>query len=165
MTVRDETTTAEGKAVPVENEVTVGGPAVESSRASRPRSFAVADFPMPTGREEEWRFTPLARLAGVLADERAEESEGEPAGWATGAIEWLASPLPAGVALAAIAHDDAVARTVQAPGDRASALAVALTEGKPLERAVSFAMNAAAITVTKKGAQPSIPYREDIDKL
>jgi len=29
------------------------------------RSFDVADFPSLTGREEEWRFTPLKRLRGL----------------------------------------------------------------------------------------------------
>ena len=29
------------------------------------RSRAVADYAVPTGREEEWRFTPLARLRGL----------------------------------------------------------------------------------------------------
>ena len=29
------------------------------------RSRSVADHPVPTGREEEWRFTPLARLRGL----------------------------------------------------------------------------------------------------
>jgi Fe-S cluster assembly protein SufD len=28
-------------------------------------SYDVADFPVPTGREEEWRFTPLRRLRGL----------------------------------------------------------------------------------------------------
>lgn len=28
-------------------------------------SLEVTDFPVPTGREEEWRFTPLKRLAGL----------------------------------------------------------------------------------------------------
>lgn len=31
------------------------------------RSFAAADFPALTGREEEWRFTPLKRLRGLDA--------------------------------------------------------------------------------------------------
>jgi Fe-S cluster assembly protein SufD len=31
-------------------------------------SFDLADHPMPTGREEIWRFTPLARLGGALED-------------------------------------------------------------------------------------------------
>jgi Fe-S cluster assembly protein SufD len=31
-------------------------------------SFAVADHPVPTGREEVWRFTPLKRMRGLHAD-------------------------------------------------------------------------------------------------
>ncbi|NTW40918.1 MAG: Fe-S cluster assembly protein SufD [Cellulomonadaceae bacterium] len=38
----------------------------ESSRAARPTSFDLADFPVPTGREEEWRFTPVARVAPLF---------------------------------------------------------------------------------------------------
>ena len=34
----------------------------KSSRAARATSFDLADFPVPTGREEEWRFAPVARL-------------------------------------------------------------------------------------------------------
>jgi Fe-S cluster assembly protein SufD len=32
------------------------------------QSFSLADFPVPTGREEEWRFTPLRRLRGLHTD-------------------------------------------------------------------------------------------------
>jgi Fe-S cluster assembly protein SufD len=84
-----------------------------SSRAARTTSFDVADFPVPSGREEAWRFTPVARLAGVLADEPAD-----------GHLTWTVPALPAGVTLAHVAPDEAVARTVRAPGDRASAVAV-----------------------------------------
>jgi Fe-S cluster assembly protein SufD len=35
------------------------------ARPERFASYALADFPVPTGREEEWRFTPLARLRGL----------------------------------------------------------------------------------------------------
>jgi len=42
------------------------------------------------------------------------------------------------------------------------AFAVALSEGKPLNKAVTFACRAAAIAVTKMGAQSSIPYRNEI---
>ena len=41
---------------------------VASSRADRESSFEVADFPVPTGREEDWRFTPLD-LVSELFDE------------------------------------------------------------------------------------------------
>ncbi len=42
------------------------------------------------------------------------------------------------------------------------AFAVALAEGLPIEEAVRFANAAGALSVTKEGAQPSIPYRKDI---
>lgn len=42
-------------------------------------------------------------------------------------------------------------------------LAVALTENKPWKEALRFASAASAISVTKIGAQPSAPKREDID--
>jgi ribokinase len=43
------------------------------------------------------------------------------------------------------------------------ALAAALVEGKSLPEAVRFASSAAAISVTRMGAQPSVPYREEIE--
>jgi ribokinase len=45
------------------------------------------------------------------------------------------------------------------------ALAVALTEGQPMEVAVRFANAAAAISVTRLGAQPSIPTRREIERF
>ena len=44
------------------------------------------------------------------------------------------------------------------------ALAVALAEGQGIERAVKFASAAAAISVTRAGAQPSLPYRNEVDR-
>lgn len=41
----------------------------EASRAARPTSFEVTDFTVPTGREEEWRFSPVDRLAPLFAAE------------------------------------------------------------------------------------------------
>jgi Fe-S cluster assembly protein SufD len=38
------------------------------SRLHELQSFDLADFPVPTGREEEWRFTPLRRLRGLHGD-------------------------------------------------------------------------------------------------
>jgi ribokinase len=43
------------------------------------------------------------------------------------------------------------------------ALAVALAEGRPLPDAVAFANAAAALSVTRKGAQASIPTRSEVD--
>ena len=42
------------------------------------------------------------------------------------------------------------------------AFAVALAEGKGCAEAIDFAQKAAAISVTRPGAQPSIPYRKEI---
>ena len=46
---------------------TGGTPA--GSRAERKTSFEVSDFPLPTGREEEWRFSPVDRIAPLFAAE------------------------------------------------------------------------------------------------
>ncbi|NKI74616.1 ribokinase [Dickeya sp. CFBP 2040] len=43
------------------------------------------------------------------------------------------------------------------------ALVTALLEARPMEAAVKFAHAAAAIAVTRHGAQPSVPWREEID--
>jgi len=45
------------------------------------------------------------------------------------------------------------------------ALAVALTEGRPLEEAVRIANAAAAISVTRWGAQPSAPTRREVERF
>jgi ribokinase len=43
------------------------------------------------------------------------------------------------------------------------AFAVARTEGQTIKEAVRFACAAAAISVTRKGAQTSIPKRDEIE--
>jgi ribokinase len=45
------------------------------------------------------------------------------------------------------------------------ALAVALSEGMELDEAVTFACKVAAISVTRMGAQSSIPSRKEVDQL
>ena len=45
--------------------------AIESAPVTRlheHRSYDPADFAVPGGREEEWRFTPLRRLRGLHTD-------------------------------------------------------------------------------------------------
>jgi ribokinase len=46
-----------------------------------------------------------------------------------------------------------------------AALAVALGEGKPLSEAATFANAAAAISVTRPGAQPSAPTRREVEEF
>lgn len=45
------------------------------------------------------------------------------------------------------------------------ALAVALAEAKEIHEAINFATHVAAITVTKEGAQSSLPTREEVEKF
>lgn len=45
------------------------------------------------------------------------------------------------------------------------ALAVALSENKEWDEAVAFACKAASISVTRMGAQSSLPYRKEVDEL
>lgn len=55
-----------------DNDQPTGTPAKKvtgNSRADRPTSYQLSDFPMPTGREEEWRFTPLDRIDSLFADD------------------------------------------------------------------------------------------------
>jgi Fe-S cluster assembly protein SufD len=76
-------------------------------------SYDVADHPMPTGREEVWRFTPLKRLRGLL--------DGSPSDAKLG---WQVE-VPAGVTVKEISPEEAAALGEPAPADRPAALAVA----------------------------------------
>ncbi|MET7285164.1 Fe-S cluster assembly protein SufD [Streptomyces sp. NPDC005573] len=92
---------AEAQNIPV-GSTTAGSIAVAAestvvSRMSAPPSFDVADFPVPHGREEEWRFTPLERLRG-LHDGTAV---------ATGEAVKVAVEAPEGVVVETVGRDDA----------------------------------------------------------
>ncbi len=79
------------------------------------RSFDVADFPALTGREEEWRFTPLKRLRGLAT---------ATAGTAGGpAPKHEYGQLPAGVTVSTIDRSDPRVGSLLTPFDRISALA------------------------------------------
>jgi Fe-S cluster assembly protein SufD len=51
-----------------------GSPVPLQARSERPTSYDVADFPVPHGREEEWRFTPVKALKALFADEAGTET-------------------------------------------------------------------------------------------
>ena len=58
------------------------------------------------------------------------------------------------------------ARDTTAAGDTFNAgLAIALSEGLPLPDALRFANAAAALSVTRMGAQASIPLRTEVDEF
>ncbi|MFE6030275.1 Fe-S cluster assembly protein SufD [Streptomyces niveus] len=60
---------AEAQNIPVGSttagSIAVAAESTVATRMSAPPSYDVADFPVPHGREEEWRFTPLERLRGL----------------------------------------------------------------------------------------------------
>jgi Fe-S cluster assembly protein SufD len=89
------------------------------SRAERTASFDVSAFPLPTGREEDWRFTPVKKLAGLLAE------------GATGSLDWSTS-LPEGVTTSMITSEQARGLGVLPPQDRAAVVAAAAADGAVL---------------------------------
>src|SRR5437762_7644232 len=77
------------------------------------RSYDVADFPALTGREEEWRFTPLRRLRDLVA--------GDGAG--AGVLSHEYDPLPGGLSVSTVDKRDPRMGSLLVPFDRISALA------------------------------------------
>jgi Fe-S cluster assembly protein SufD len=97
--------------------IAVAAESTVATRMSAPPSFDVADFPVPHGREEEWRFTPLERLRG-LHDGTAV---------ADGSIKAEISA-PDGVSVESVARDDARLGRTGAPVDRVAAQAYSAFE-------------------------------------
>ncbi|MDP9696067.1 UNVERIFIED_ORG: Fe-S cluster assembly protein SufD [Arthrobacter globiformis] len=93
------------------------GLTVMSSRAERLTSFDVADFALPTGREEEWRFTPVRGLANLFSD-AATDSDA-----AAFTVE-----APEGYVRGSLAQGAAPRGTVLTPADRAAVVASANTD-------------------------------------
>lgn len=58
-----------------------------------------------------------------------------------------------------------VVDTTAAGDSFTGAIAVALSEGKDIDQAVDFANMVGTLTVTKRGAQTSLPMREDVEKF
>jgi Fe-S cluster assembly protein SufD len=79
------------------------------------RSYDVADFPALTGREEEWRFTPLKRLRGLASAAAGTVSGSAPK------PEY--GQLPAGVTVSTVDRTDPRIGSLLVPFDRVSALA------------------------------------------
>src|SRR3954465_11941131 len=89
---------------------------------ARPERFVSRDpdaFPRPTGREEEWRFTPLDRLGGLL-DVPATTPDGHVAG-ADGKVVVEVDAAPE-VQVSAIDPDHPLVGSVLTPADRVAAL-------------------------------------------
>jgi Fe-S cluster assembly protein SufD len=87
------------------------GTVPESSRGDRATSFALADFPLPTGREEDWRFSPVGRFQGLFG------------GVLTGAAPRVEIAGDPAVTIERVGHDDPRLGAAGAPGDRLAATA------------------------------------------
>lgn len=99
-------------------QIAVAAESTVATRMSAPPSFDVADFPVPHGREEEWRFTPLERLRG-LHDGTAV---------ATGDGVKVDIDAPAGVVVETVGRDDARLGRAGTPVDRVAAQAYSAFE-------------------------------------
>jgi Fe-S cluster assembly protein SufD len=84
------------------------------SRLHERQSYELSDFGVPTGREEEWRFTPLRRLRGLHTD--AELPDGK--------VTVETDPAPEVTAEHAKREDPRIGRSY-VPADRVSARAFA----------------------------------------
>jgi Fe-S cluster assembly protein SufD len=93
-------------------------PAVETTAVSRlheQQSYDPADFPVPGGREEEWRFTPLRRLRKLHTDEPLSD----------GKVSVDVADAASGVTIERTEHGDPRLGTAYVPADRVSARAFA----------------------------------------
>ncbi|MGW1493424.1 Fe-S cluster assembly protein SufD [Streptomyces sp. NBC_01410] len=93
--------------------IAVAAESTVATRMSAPPSFDVADFPVPHGREEEWRFTPLERLAGL--------HDGTAVANGTGIKVDIDAP--EGVVVETVGRDDARLGRAGTPVDRVAAQA------------------------------------------
>lgn len=113
---------AEAQNIPVGSttagQIAVAAESTVATRMSVPPSFDVADFPVPHGREEEWRFTPLERLRG-LHDGTAV---------ATGDGVKVDVQAPEGVVVETVGREDARLGRAGTPVDRIAAQAYSAFE-------------------------------------
>jgi Fe-S cluster assembly protein SufD len=120
------------------------------TRAQQVRSFDVADFPALTGREEEWRFTPLKRLRGLATAAAAEPGATAPK------VE--AGELPEGVTVATVDRTDVRVGSALTPFDRVSALAAGSAAEALVVSVAASAAPATAAVVRLVGSSTDVAY-------
>jgi len=94
-----------------------GAPVPDQSRAERRASFDVADFAVPTGREEDWRFTPLDRVRELHAGAVASGAQAE-----------VSVDAPGPVRAETVGRDDPRLGRAGTPEDRVAAAAYSAFE-------------------------------------
>ena len=112
------------------------------SRLHELQSFDLADFPVPSGREEEWRFTPLRRLRGLHTDSPLAEGKVS-----------VAVDAAAGVGVELTQPGDARLGIAYVPADRVSARAFASFAEATVLTVAAGSQTAAPTWVTVRGEE------------
>ncbi|GAA1987993.1 Fe-S cluster assembly protein SufD [Microbacterium pumilum] len=115
------------------------------TRSERPRSFDPADFDVPTGREVNWKHTPVDRLSSLFADVAADDRPGDAA-----VVFDVAAP--DGVEVGARRVGEAPRGEVFEPEDRSAAIAWTRADEALYLRVPSNTELDAPIVVTMTGA-------------
>jgi Fe-S cluster assembly protein SufD len=110
-----------------------------TSAAERVASYDAALFPTPSGREEEWRFTPFRRLRGILE-----------AGPTELRLKY-STDIPDGVEVVEVDADDPVRTVAPAPVDRAAALAFEHARGATVVKVPANVELAKPVVIERKG--------------
>lgn len=132
--------TDHSRAVLANDDPTLNKQVIGTSRGDRESSFNLADFPVPNGSEEDWRFTPVRELAPFFVDK----------------LEGTKPQVTAeGVELEIVSRDDARIGTIQAPGDRSAVVAWNSTEQAHVVTVAEEAEVEGLIKVTGQGGDPS----------
>jgi Fe-S cluster assembly protein SufD len=122
--------------------------AVESagpvSRLHAQESFDPDDFVVPTGREEDWRFTPLRRLRGLHSDSSF-----------TGTAEVIVDAEPE-ITVVLAQHGDPRLGTAYVPADRVSARAFAAFGEATIVSVPAGFTTSRPVTVSVRGHDPTV---------
>ncbi|MFF3321680.1 Fe-S cluster assembly protein SufD [Streptomyces sp. NPDC002889] len=136
---------AEAQNIPVGSttagSIAVAAESTVATRMSAPPSFDVADFPVPHGREEEWRFTPLERLRGL--------HDGTAVASGTGVK--VAIEAPEGVTVETVGRDDERLGKAGIPVDRVAAQAYSSFEKASVVTVAKEAVLTEPIRITVHG--------------
>jgi len=107
------------------------------TRNERPASYEIADFPKVTGREVDWKQTPIAKIADLIADKVG------------GSRVDVDSVITGSASVSWVSMKDALIGSAGKPEDRASAVAWESTEDALL---IDIAADdVSEITVTRSG--------------
>jgi Fe-S cluster assembly protein SufD len=115
------------------------------SPSERFTSFDPEAFGVPTGREEDWRFTPVRKLRPLFEPFDSENTFG------------FETELPAGVRMEFVGRDHPLVGAALTPADRVSALAAARTPGVVLVSIPAGAELTEPITLRSIG-KPGLNY-------